>query len=246
MPWYKQTSIWAVVISAMAIVLSQLPPVGSWIPSTKVSTEVGSRIGLPNSMGIPGFEIFIDMKNSGNKTLTISSLRLELKYPNGTVKPLAAQSYAKLISGQANSIDFPITSIALGVGASWSEVVSFYADLTPDDEQATSELRLKISSDIANKIQKVESPKPWVEAEQSLVNEAVQLFNKNFDLKKGQYTFAIKCEANGRDTMLTEGSFTLYNHHIVTIRSQTDDYAYGAGIYFPVRHARQVWVRLSK
>lgn len=247
MPWYKRTAVWTVLISMIAMILSQLPPIGTWILSPKVSAEVGSRIGLPNSMGIPGFQVFLDIKNTGNATISVSSLLLDLTYPNGTLKHLSAQSYAKLVSGQSTAIDFPITSIALNVGSNWSELVSFYADFTPSDEEATSKLRLQISQDIISKLAQRGWPAGGLAtAAEPLVAEASQFFDKKFDLDKGKYAVSIKCSVNGKEVVLKQANFTLYDYHIAMIKSQKEDYKYGAGIYFPVNQPKHVWALLSK
>ena len=247
MPWFKRTEVWAVLVSTMAIALSQLSPIGTWFASNKVSAEIGSRIGLPNTIGITGCQIFLDLKNPGHRTVTISKLVLELTYPNGIVKRMGAQSYSKLLSGQSNAIDFPVTSIALNVGGNWSELVSFYADFTPSDEEEVSKLRLQISQDITSKLQQRGGQTgPLVTAADPLVAEASAFFDKKFDLDKGKYTVSIKCDASGKETLLSQASFTLYDYHVSMVKSQKEDYRYGAGIYYPVNQPKQVWVLLSK
>jgi hypothetical protein len=82
MPWFERTEVWAVLVSILAIALSQLPPIRTWFASNKISVEVGSRIGLPNTVGISGFQVFLDLKNSGNRSVTVSKFILELTYPD--------------------------------------------------------------------------------------------------------------------------------------------------------------------
>jgi hypothetical protein len=247
MAWYKQTAVWGLALSVTAMVLSQLPPIKSWIASDKVATEISSRLGLPNTLGIPAFQVFIDLKNSGNRPISITNLVLDITYPNGTVRRVKAQSYSKIVSGQTNSIEFPITSIALNPGLNWSELVSFYSDLSPSDEEAINRIRLQISQDHFSKIQaRGGQYGPLVTANESIVAEATQFFDKKFDLEKGTYSVTIKCAVNGREVMLKQASFTLYDYHITTIKSQKEDFKFGAGIYYPTNQPKQVWALLSK
>ena len=76
--------------------------------------------------------------------------------------------------------------------------------------------------------------------------EATQFFDKKFDLEKGTYSVTIKCAVNGREVMLKQASFTLYDYHITTIKSQKEDFKFGAGIYYPTNQPKQVWALLSK
>jgi hypothetical protein len=247
MPWYKQTAVWGVIISVTALLLSQLPPIVAWVPSKHVSAEVGSRIGLPNAIGIPGFQMFIDLKNSGNRAIDISNLTLDLTYPNGNVRHLRAQAYSKILSGQPNAIDFPITSIALSTGSSWAELVSFYSDFTPSDEEELSKMRLEFSQDIFSKMQARGGKEgPLIVAAQPLIDEASRFFDKKFDLEKGKYGVSLKCNVNGKEVVLKQASFTLYDYHISMIEAQKDDFKYGAGIYYPISQSKQAWALLAK
>ena len=242
MPWYKQTAIWGLIISTFALTLSQMPPIGRWLAVNKLSTTVGSRIGLPNTLGVQGVQLFLDISNTGNRTLNISKIRLEVKGPNSSTLEVKAQTYAKILSGQAQPIDFPITSVSLNPGANWSELVSFYPDFTPTQEEKINSIRLRVSQSIFAKQQARGGQfGPLVEAEELLVQEAKQFFNNNFNLEKGSYTVMVKCESNGIETLLKTMSFTLYDYHLVTLKSQADDFKYGAGIFFPTNQPKQIW-----
>lgn len=247
MPWFKQTSVWGVIISITALTFSQLPPIGSWFAAAKVTTEMGSRIGLFNNIGIPGFQGFLDLKNSGNKTASIANIRLEISYPNGFIKRVNAQSYAKLLSGQSNSLDFPITSITLNPGQNWAELISFNSDFSPSDEEELNKLRLQISQSIFSKMQaRGGAAGPYIEADAQFVVAAGQFFDKKFDLEKGDYRMVFKCDVNGSEITLKQASFTLYDYHIATLKSQKEDFKYGAGIYYPLPAQKQVWALLSR
>lgn len=246
MAWYKQTAVWGVIISVTALILSQMPPIKSWVASEKVSAEVGSRIGIANTIGIPGFQVFVDIKNVGNRAINISGLTLEVTYPNGTVKRLSAQSYSKILSGQQSAIDFPITSIGLNTGAVWSELVLFYSDFTPSEEEEIQKIRLRISQDIFSKLQaRGGSIGPVIAANGPIVAESMQFFNKKFDLEKGKYNIVVKCAVNGNESILKHSTFTLYDYHIMMLKSQQEDYKFGAGIYYPVNQQKQIWALLS-
>ncbi len=246
MTWYKQTAVWAVIISVIALILSQLPPIGAWIPRNDVKAEINKRIGLPSMIGIPGYLIIIDLTNTGNRSLTISNLKLEVVYPNSTATHIEAQSYLKILSGQPEPQSFPITSIKLNAGEGWAEMVLFHPMPSPNEEEEINRIKLQISQSIFSKIRALPrsqyNPNLSAEADPKFVAEAINFFNRRFDLEKGTYKASLICDVNGRKVTLKEFEFTLYDYHIKTFKSQPEDYKYG----LEVIPNKQVWALISK
>ncbi|NOT62994.1 MAG: hypothetical protein HOP19_22530 [Acidobacteria bacterium] len=104
--WYKQTAIWALFVSMIALTLSQLPPIKTWIPKYDLSAEINNSLGVPLWIGIPGYKLFIDLKNTGNRSLDISNFELDVTYPNGTHRRIESRTYLKESPGQQNSINW--------------------------------------------------------------------------------------------------------------------------------------------
>jgi hypothetical protein len=248
--WYRQTAFWAVIISVIALILSQLPPIRTWIPNQDVKIEVGNRIGFPSNMGIPGYQILVDLKNTGNRSLTISNLGLEVTYPNGTAKRVDAISYIKILPGQSEPQSFPITSIKLNAGEGWTEMVGFTATPSPSEEEEINRLRLQIYQSYLSKV-KAMSPSQYnpsfpIEVDSKVVAEASNFFNQKFDLEKGIYKAAVICDINGRKATLKKFEFTLYDYHINMYKSQAEDYKYGWGVYAPPDPNKQIWAVVSQ
>ncbi|MFZ5619555.1 MAG: hypothetical protein ACOY5W_00855 [Pseudomonadota bacterium] len=244
MPWYKQTAVWGLVISVLALSLSQLPPIANWRARTDVGIELGKRVGLPNTIGMPGYQLFIELRNKGNRTIELSKLRLKLKYPNNTSKLLYAQTYQKIIPGQFSPLDFPVTTINLAPGTNWTEQVSFHPELSPEDDEHLAEIRLQMSASIQQQAMKNPQTGP-VEAAADIVDRANKFFDRNFDLQKGQYRVSLLADVNGEERTLRDFSFTLYDYHKNTIISQKKDFRFGWGITFPVLFQKQVWAQIS-
>jgi hypothetical protein len=249
MKWYKQTSVWAVIISVIALILTQLPPIVTWIPSNDVTTEVGARIGLPTQIGIPEYQILLDLKNTGNRSMTISNLELEVIYPNNTVKQVRSESYLKILAGQPSPLAFPITSIQLNIGERWSEMVVFTQPFSPNEEEEVNRFRLQISQSIYSKIRALPpgqfNPDFPAIADERVVAEAINFFNRRFEVEKGTYKVSLSCAINGRRVVLKKFEYTLYDYQINALRSQTEDYKYGAGIFTPPNPNKDVWALIS-
>ncbi len=247
MSWYKQTSVWGVVISVIALALTQLPPVGTWITRTKIEVELSKRVGLGNAIGIPGYQIFLNLKNGSNRTVDVAKFHLNLTYPTGARKRIEAQTYVKAISGQNFPQEFPMTAISIGVGTNWSEMVSFYPAFSPSDDEELGTHRLRISQSIFSKAQgQPQQFAQLVAADSQVVDPAIKFFTRKFDLEKGTYKVVLEAVVNGSSVTLKEFTFTLYDYHIETLRSQVQDYKFGAGIYFPILPPKQVWALLNE
>lgn len=251
MPWYKQTAVWGLVLSCIALSLSQAPPIATWKARNEINVELGKRIGLPNTLGLSGYQLFVELRNDGNRSADISRLRLSLIYPNGERKTLPAQSYQKIIPGQMAPLEFPVTTIELSPGGMWVESVGFYPEFSPEDDEYISIARQKIVSSISMQRQQLAmsggSPQILVEADPLVVNDIIEFFDQKFDLEKGEYNAEIIADVNGMQKMLSRFSFTLYAYHKNTILSQKNDFKYGWGVapMAPVSPEKQVWAQIS-
>ena len=249
MTWYKQPpAVWAVVISIVAIVLSQLPPLSTWLPQAELTAEIGDKIALPTNIGIPGYEFLVDLDNTGNRSLTLSNFRVELLWPNGTVKQAPAVSY---FSPSDNGQIFSLTTVRLKPADHWSKFLVFYPSATPTEEEQISRLTLQINGSIFSKRSTLPAskytPEVIVPADPNFAAEAVDFFNHRFDLEKGAYKASLLCDENGGTVTIKKFGFSLYDYHIQTLRSQADDYKYGWGIGgSPVSQNKQVWAVITK
>ena len=250
MTWYKSASLLSTVIAASALLLSQLPPITSWRSQETIQVKISNRIALNNVIGLIGFQILLDLKNSGNRQLNLSNITLEFEYPNSVRKVFKADSYVKILPGNPQPVNFPITSINLGIGQSWAEFVSFSPSFSPSDEEEINKIRLAISQSILERGQSAAmalfTPRSMIEASEGDVKNALRFFDDKFDLEKGKYKGTIRYDVNGTQRVAKSFEFTLYEYHLRMIRSQTDHYKYGAGIYFPGRGELQVSALISE
>lgn len=248
--WYKQPAIWAVIISVISLILSQLPPVTAWIPKEDIKVEIGNVIGLPNNLGITGYQILVDLRNIGNRSLNISNFGLEIVYPNSTLKYVEADSILRTISDQTQTVSLAITSIKLNANDGWAELIVFYPRTSPSEEEEINRFKLQMSESILSQSQarprnEYNNPNILTEADPGIVAEAIDFFNHRFSLEKGIYKATLTCNVDGRKVILKKFEFTLYDYHIQTIKSQTKDYKYGWGIYIPSDQTKQVAASIS-
>lgn len=246
MTWYKRPAVWAVALSLIAIILSQLPKISNWIPRADLNVEFGSTVGLPTDVGIPGYQLFVNLENSGNRKLNLSDFKLDLVLPNGDHKQLDATSY----SGAGDNQWYTPTTIQLKPEDRWGMNLAFYPKMTPTQEEQVGRIKSEIDYSISTKRRALRpteyTPEVIVEADSSFVADALAFFNREFNLETGSYKASLSCNQNGSLVTLKAFEFSLYDYHIKTLKSQTADYKFGWGVNAPATGTKQVWVQISK
>lgn len=244
--WYKNQSIWATLIASCALILSQLSPVSQWIPDTELAIRHGVRFTINNAIGIIGYNLVLQFENKGNTDINVYAVELRQTNPSGVKKTFPADSYIRTSDG----VSVALTSIILSPGEIWSETVFFHKTPSPNIDEKYNHIKLKISQSIFDtrqqtppeQFQSPQSPK----ADEKYVNEALQFFESNFDLEKGEYAVEIAAYVEGeKEAFIIRSEFTIFEYHIQTIRAQTDDYKYGAGIHFPSQYAKVARVNIE-
>jgi len=62
-PLYLNWSFWAVVFAAIAIALSQLPPIRLWFKKAKLEIELYSKIAITHKVGNPNLQLHLIINN---------------------------------------------------------------------------------------------------------------------------------------------------------------------------------------
>jgi hypothetical protein len=251
MSWYRNTSFWSLLVAGSAVVLSQLPPIATWLPSPSLAVYVSDRMGINNAIGVIGFNINVQLTNTGNTDLQIKKMELVLRDSAGVVQSKPAMNYNRLTAA-ANPIALPINTINVPTASTWSHNVFFNKPIGTSDEAEFLRVRQAVmksmlDQEVAND-QAFEIPSVYTEAEPSVVQQALDFFNAMFDLQQGQYRATLSVHVEQRDEPFSQSfSFTIFPHHINMLRSQTEDYKYGAGILpsRPSHPTKQVGVQLE-
>lgn len=246
MPWYKNSSLWSAMLAALALVLSQLPPISKWFANPRLEIIHADRIGINNNIGVLGFNLPIELDNKGNISLDVKSIHFEVIEPDGVIKNYFAESFSKPSTNGAPALNLPITSININEKKLWSEFVYFSQNIDPTTEEDLNNIRLSVSQSIYNDLDNKRSIGDYSrgEATPEITKKAEDYFNSRFNLKKGEYkTKLIVKTAQVEKPYIIESKFTIYDYHIETVKAQADDYKYGAGIYFPSDNSKQAWIK---
>lgn len=244
-PFYFDWTFWAVVVSFIAIVLSQLPPVYLLLRPKRLEVEVHSRIQITHKIGNPNVSLHVSIGNTGGRELRIRAIRLSLSRDNKQLLSLSAQNYFETPSVQSSVLFVPFS---LKPGEHWSHVVNFLNFFDRATEKLYRENESALASNIRQKLQaKSADDKQLVMVEPSLVAPFMQLFNKLFIWEPGEYIFELVVEAQpGSASYTKKYRFTLYESDTAELRKYTEDYQSGGGISYNVDRHVGVFVSLSE
>lgn len=219
-------SFWAVVIAALAVALSQSPPIRLWFKRPRLDIELYSRIALTHKLGNPNAQIHIIISNVGGRTVRIRSLRLKFTRNGEHTFELPAQSYLQAPTDK-DSVLF--TPFSLNPGAEWSHIANCLNFFGRDDEKRYRDMESNLRQEIVAKRQ--QAPDTLVEADVQYVQPLLEFFDRKFNWLPGEYELEVavqgnSVQANGNYT------FTIFESESNELRTQTEGYKYGAGVYW--------------
>lgn len=235
------------MIAAIAVMLSQAPPIKDWFPKDVLRIKYGDRIGVNNAIGLAGYHVLIELENDGNTTLEIESISLNIIGPNDGEKKYTAETLSTP-SPAGGQLNLPVTSLELKPGERWSGSIFFNKTISPNEEERFNAIRLLISQNIQEKIQNQSwddyNPNSMMPADKDVFDEAVTFFNSNFDLQKGLHQASVAVKLRDKDSVIEPFEFTLFDYHFEMIKAQVSDYKYGFGIYLPHQPNKQVSIKV--
>lgn len=234
----KDPAFWSTVIAVVALILSQLPPVTDLLKPRELRIVVPDILNFSHYMGNLHLIGFSALHNVGGRNITVQKIECVMTDEEGRQWRLPAQTY---LPNQANSgsgqpaPELFIGWISLKPGEHWAETVRFFKVWSVQDEEDATAISGRIRNDITAKLsqRKLGDPNKLVEADENLVKEAKDFFEKRFTLAKGTYRLLVAAISEGNEVVRVRGfDFTLFDHQVRALRSAVDDYKTGAGIYF--------------
>lgn len=229
--------LWTTVLAALAIVLSQLPPVRLWFLPKQLKIEVHSRFQVTHWIGNPNITTYISIRNTGGRELRIQSLQISLTRDKVSLGNFAASTYLETPSSQSPVLFVPFS---LKPGDTWAHETRFFNPLDRTTEKLYRGSESALLADIRNKLQlRPKGDEQIVAAESTLVEPFLALFKKLFIWEPGEYVAVLSVFAEPKSAPFScSYRFTLYESDSEELRSHTEDYKFGSGFsYMLPRHA---------
>jgi hypothetical protein len=229
--FYLDWTFWAAVLSLIAIVLSQLPPLRILLRPKRLEVEVHSRINITHMVGNPNASVVISIRNTGGRQLRVKAMCLNISRDGKPLMSLPAQNYYETLSSQSSILFVPFM---ISPGETKSHNVIFLNYFDRLTEKNFRESISKLDSNIRKKLhERSEGDKNQVIPEQELVQPFFELFTKLFVWQPGEYVAELVVNTEpGSASFSKKYRFTIYESDTAVLNAEVEGYQYGEGLAF--------------
>jgi hypothetical protein len=245
-PFYLDWTFWTAVIAVLAVILSQLPPVGVLVRRAAMTLEPYDRLNVTHYLGNANINLHVQIRNTGGRAVRVSSLSLEVTRDDNHTITLPAQSFTRPESPVGSLIFTPFT---LELGREWANFVNFFVAFSTSDERASKRLIRDLRADIDMKLRALTSDATKraepVEAEPSRVAPLDEFFHAHRFWQAGEYSARLiaKCEPSTA-SVVRRFRFTLFESDVQELDERTARYKYGFGVYLTDAQVTEVYPRI--
>ena len=219
-------SFWAVVMAAIAIMLSQLPPVRYWFKRPRLDIELYSRIFLTHKVGNPNIQAHVIVSNIGGRAIRVKSMSLNFTRNNNHAFTLPIQNYLQKPTDKETVL---FTPFGLHPDEEWSHIANFLNFFDRDDEKRYRDMESALRQDIFEKRRL--NPDELAEAEEKNVEPIRRFFNEKFSWHPGEYRMTVTVHGD-KVTVEKSYRFTIFESESDELKSHVDEYKFGARVYW--------------
>lgn len=247
-PFYADWTFWAFAVSAVAIVLSQVPPLRHLLRPGRLVMESANRVHVNHMIGFLNVQLYLSLRNIGGRPLRVRNVSIALSRHDKPVANVEAQNYVRNEAEPANTVW--LLPFTLAAGDEWAHRVNAAESLVAKEDRALGKLRDALKADIGTKVRAWrkahgEEPTHFLEADPDVIGPVMELYARKFVLEAGEYviTVAVHTDRAASDVARTY-RFTLYDADSEELRSYADDYKYGFGPALDIERHRGVICQL--
>ena len=229
--FYQNWTFWAFVVAALALLLSQLPPLSDLLRRAKLDLEVYSRILVTHKVGNPNIGLQLIISNIGGKTIRIRGATVTLKCDGKHIASLPAQNY--LSSPTDPKLTVLFTAFSLRPREDWNHMVNFLNFFSREDEKIYRRAESAIKNDIFKKLAESEGKAKIVEADEEDVKPFIDMHKAFFIWHPGEYEMYISIDVIPRRAAIEKKfRFTIFESDSDDLAKSLDEYKFGDGIYW--------------
>lgn len=229
-PFYFDWQFWSAVVAALALGLSQLPPIHVFLRRARIRCEAFSRMHLTHKVGNPNAQWHLIIENTGGKAVRVKSISLVFTKEGGKSFELPAQNYLRTADATENVM---FTPFRLAPGEEWAHVLTFFTLFSRDDDKEYRLLESAIRSEIVQQKEDPANKEKLCEANPQSVQGLLSFFERQFKWEPGEYAAELKVVTDVSTANLSQRfRFSLFESESKELRTYTDGYRYGAGVYW--------------
>lgn len=244
-PFYQDWMFWSFIVSGIAVVLSQSPPIRILIRPKRLDVEVHNMVNVTHKAGNPNFGIHVSLGNSGGRNLRIKGLRINIQKDGKDLVSLPAVNYFETATDKTSVLFVPFT---LKPEEYWSHSVNFLNSFDRATDKKFRESATSLKLDIQKKLRdRPEDDKNDVKGDEALIKPFTDLFNKLFIWEPGEYIFELVVDSLPYSSAFRKMfRFTLFESDTRELKEHIKDYPFGGGIVYTVDSHTGLFVSITE
>jgi hypothetical protein len=241
-PFYLNWAFWTAFASAMAVILSQLPPIKLWFKKAKLEIESYSKISITNKLGNPNLTLQLIINNIGGRKTRIKEINVSLIRDEKELPTLPAQTY---LQNQNDKNQLLFTTFPLEPNQEWVNIIYFYQLFDREEEKNFEKLKKDMLADYMEQRklikdedegedkEKLEEKFAAIENPKELTDRALSFFNSKFIWESGEYLMEISVlTSDSKANISKKYRFTIYETQTEKQKELTKKYKFGADIWW--------------
>jgi ribosomal silencing factor RsfS len=249
-PFYLDWTFWSFVAAAVAIVLSQLPPVRQLVQRPKILPELYARLVVSHLIGYPSVGAVIGIRNAGGQQARIERLECTIWRGGREVCVLEGSEFYPDHLTKNAQVFVPLT---LPPHSEWTRGFNFFENLDRTENRQVGKLRDDLRRDLKQKFQRRREEDPeakgWVVADDAALVPVMETYRRKFIWEPGEYELRISVRYDSHQSAASpQYRFTLYESDSGDLRKNAEDYyKYGFGPAIdPIEDQKPVIVSVSR
>jgi len=231
MPLYLDWSFWAAIVAAIALVLSQIPPIHILLRRAKLDLELYSKISITHKIGNPNLQLHLILNNAGGRKIRIKAIEVALSRDNKELAVLPAQNY---LQEQNSKETLLFTTFSLKPGEEWAHIVNFLRYFDREDAKRYQEIEGNMLSDFRKNKNRDKADNDQIhEHPKELVAPALAMFQEKFIWNPGEYKMKVRAITdNNSADILKEYRFAVFESQTNTLAEIAEYFKCGGGIWW--------------
>jgi hypothetical protein len=227
---YLDWQFWAAVVAALALILSQLPPLHLLLRRAKLGMELYSRVHLTHKVGNPNVQLHIILNNLGGRAVRVRGITLKVRRDGTAVGTFPAQNY---LAAPDSSQSVLFTSFSIKPKDEWAHIVNFLNCFVREDDKKYRAAELVLKSYISEQKTLPENANVMVEASPAVLKPFSDMFAGWFVWKPGEYEVQVVVSTDAKRSSISKTyRFTLFESDSAELAAAQDDFKTGDGIYW--------------
>jgi hypothetical protein len=227
---YKNWTFWTVVISFLAVILSQLPPIRFWFSNAKLSIDIYSYVSIMHKVGKPQIQLDLILTNEGARAVTIKGITILVARDGHEIASLPAFNYMQNTTDKDSLI---FTRFILHPQEEWTHIINFLNYRSREDEKNYREAEARLKQEIFRLGRLPENRGLIVKTGSSFSRPFSEMFDKNFVWLPGEYKATIQVDAMPYTARPQKSfTFTLFESDTRELTNSKADYGTGDGVYW--------------